>query len=101
MLLPIHIIVTYIKENIITKLQKLYNPPRNPRVGSKSSALFVKKPLCMGDLLPACKILKGLYLLAVRTGNVMSYFVFALTGQYKQYIFWYIQYTYEIIIFFG
>ena len=48
--------MTYIKENIITKLQKLYSPPRNPRVGHKSPVLFVKKPLCMSDLLPPCKI---------------------------------------------
>ena len=48
--------MTYIKENIITKLQKLYSPPRNPRVGNKSAMLFVKKPLGTGDLSPACKI---------------------------------------------
>ena len=46
-----------INENIITKLQKLYSSPRNPRVGNKSPMLFAKKPLCTGDLLPACKIL--------------------------------------------
>ena len=45
-----------IKENIITKLQKLYSPPRNSRAGNKSPALFVKKPLCMGDLSLARKI---------------------------------------------
>ena len=56
MSLLLHIIVTYIKENIITKLQKLYSPPRNPRAGNKSPALFVKKPLCTGDLSPARKI---------------------------------------------
>ena len=50
------IIMTDIKENIITKLQKLYSLPRNPRAGNKSPTLFVKKPLCVGDLLPACKI---------------------------------------------
>ena len=52
MLLLLYIIVTYIKENIITKLQKLYRPPppRNPRVGNKSLALFMKKPLCTGDI---------------------------------------------------
>ena len=32
-------------------------PPRNPRVGNKSPALFVKKPLCTDDLSPARKIL--------------------------------------------
>ena len=49
-------IVTYIKENIITKLQKLYSLSRNPEAGNKSRALFAKKPLCTGDLLPVCKI---------------------------------------------
>ena len=57
MSLLLHSIATYIKENIIKKLQKLYSPPRNPRPVNKSSALFVKNPLCMGDLSPACKIL--------------------------------------------
>ena len=37
--------MTYIKENIIIKLQKLNSLPRNPRVGSKSAALSVKKNL--------------------------------------------------------
>ena len=57
MLLLLHIIVTYIKENIITKLQKLYSLPRNLRVGSKSPVVFVKNPPCKGDLLPVRKIL--------------------------------------------
>ena len=48
MSLLLHIIVTYIKENIITKLQKLYSPPRNPKAGNKLRALFVKKPLLKG-----------------------------------------------------
>ena len=52
----LHIIVSYIKENIITKLQKLYSPPRNHSVGNKLPMLFVKRPLCMDDLLPPCKI---------------------------------------------
>ena len=56
MLLLPHIIVSYIKENIITRLQKLYSLPRNPRVGSKLPTLFVKKPLCTGDLSPVRKI---------------------------------------------
>ena len=56
MLLLLHIIVTYIKENIITRLQKLYSPPRNSRVGNKLPVLFVKKPLCTGDLSPTHKI---------------------------------------------
>ena len=33
---------------MITKLQKLYIPPRN---------LFLKKPLCTGNLLPERKII--------------------------------------------
>ena len=56
MSLLLHIIVTYIKENITAKLQKLYSLPRNPRAGNKSPALFVKKPLCTGDLSSARKI---------------------------------------------
>ena len=52
----LHIIVTYTKENIITKLQKLYSPPRKLNAGNKSPALLLKKPLCAGDLLPMCKI---------------------------------------------
>ena len=46
----------YIKENIITEIQKLYNPPRNLRAGNKLPVLFLKKPLCAGNLLPAWKI---------------------------------------------
>ena len=57
MSLLLDIIVTYIKENIITKVQKLYSLPRNPRVGNKLPALLVKKPLCTGDLSPTLKIL--------------------------------------------
>ena len=56
MSLLLHIIMTYIEENIMTKSQKLYSPPRNPRAVSKSPMLFVKKPLCMGDLSPTHKI---------------------------------------------
>ena len=50
MSLHLDIIVTYIKEHIITKLQKLYSLHRNPRAGGKSLMLFAKKPLCTGDL---------------------------------------------------
>ena len=53
MSLLLHIIATYIKENIITKLQKSKSPPRE---GNKSPELFVIKPFCKGDLLPARKI---------------------------------------------
>ena len=56
MSLLLHILGTYIKENIITKLQKLNSLARNPRAGNKSPALFVKKPLRTGDLTPARKI---------------------------------------------
>ena len=56
MSLLLHIIETYSKEKIITKLQKLYSLPRNPRAGNKSPMLFMKKPLCMGDLSPTHKI---------------------------------------------
>ena len=52
MLQLLHIIMTYIKENIITKLQKSYSLPRNPRAGNKSPMLFEKKPLCTGNRLP-------------------------------------------------
>ena len=51
-----HIIVTYIKENTIKKLQKLYSLPRNPTAGNKLPMLLKKKPLCTGHLLPACKM---------------------------------------------
>ena len=60
MSLLLRIIATDIKENIITKLQKLYSLPRNPRAGNKSPKLFVKKPLCTGNSLPTLKILKDL-----------------------------------------
>ena len=42
--------MTYIKENIIMKLQKLYSLPKNLRAGNKSPVLFWKKPICTGDL---------------------------------------------------
>ena len=45
-----YIIVTYIRENIITKLQKLYSPPRNLRARNEFPVVFIKKPLCMGNL---------------------------------------------------
>ena len=57
MSLLLHMIMTYIKENIITKLRKLYSPPRITRAGNKSSVLFVKKPLCTSNLSPTRKIL--------------------------------------------
>ena len=45
--------MTYITENTIVKLQKLYRPPRNLRVGNKLPALFLKELICTGDLSPA------------------------------------------------
>ena len=42
--------MTYIKENIFTKVQKLYSPPRKLKAGNKMPALLLKKPLCTGDL---------------------------------------------------
>ena len=56
MSLLLQIIAIYIEENIITKLQKLYSPPKKSRMGNKSPVLFVTKPCCMGDLSPAYKI---------------------------------------------
>ena len=58
----LHIIMTYIKENKITKWWKLYSRPRNLMVSNKLLVLFLKKPFCTGNLSPACKIysLKGL-----------------------------------------
>ena len=53
MLLLLHNIVTYSKENIITKI---IQPAKKTRASTKSPTLFVKKPLCMGDLLPVHKI---------------------------------------------
>ena len=52
----------YIKESIITELQKLYSLPRKLRAGNKLPALFLKKRSCTGNLLPAHKILKGLHI---------------------------------------
>ena len=65
--------MTYIKENIITKLQKLYSPPRNPKAGNKSPVLFVKKPPCTGNLSPAHKILIE-RLLSVCTQRLLTVF---------------------------
>ena len=38
--------MTYIKENINTKLQKLYSLPRNPRAGALSPVckIFIERP---------------------------------------------------------
>ena len=56
MSLLLQIIPIYIKENIITKLQKLYSPLKQSRPGNKSPVLFVKKPRYTGDLSPVRKI---------------------------------------------
>ena len=48
--------MTYIKEKVIAKLQKLYSLPRNLGVSSKSPVPFLKKCLSMGNSLHECKI---------------------------------------------
>ena len=50
------IIMTYIKENMITKLQKLYSLLRNHRAGNTFPVLFVKKSLYTDYLWLARKI---------------------------------------------
>ena len=45
-----------LKNIYIAKLQKSYSLPRCLRAGNISSALFLKKPLCMGNLSSASKI---------------------------------------------
>ena len=61
MSLLLQIIVIYIKENIITKLPKLYSPLRNYRAGNKSPALFVKNLVARAIYRPRTKYsLKGL-----------------------------------------
>ena len=47
--------MTYIEENMITKLQKLYSLPRNPRRGINRPR-YLRKNLCTGNLSPVCKI---------------------------------------------
>ena len=48
--------MTYMKENIITKLQKLYSLPIKLTAGNKLLVLLLKNPPCTGDLSLACKI---------------------------------------------
>ena len=61
MSLLLHIIVTYVKENIITKLQILYSQPRNLTAGNKSPTLLVKNLFAWEIYLPRAKYsLKGL-----------------------------------------
>ena len=60
MLLLLHIL----QENIIRKLQKLYSPSKNHRVGNKSPALFVKNLFVQVIYCPRTKYsLKGLIVL--------------------------------------
>ena len=55
------LLLYYSKENIITKLQKLYSLPRNLRAGNKSPALFLKNLLARVIYCPCTKyLLKGL-----------------------------------------
>ena len=61
MSLLLHIIVIYSKENIITKLKKLYSLPSTSRVDNKSPALFVKNARARAIYCPCAKYsLKGL-----------------------------------------
>ena len=61
MSLLLHTIVTHIKENVIRKLQNLYNLPRNTRAGNKSPVLFVKNLFARAIYRPHTKYsLKGL-----------------------------------------
>ena len=46
----------YIKENIIAKFKESNSPPRKLRKGKKSPAIFLKKLLCIDNLLPALTI---------------------------------------------
>ena len=69
-----------------TKLKKLYNPPRNPRVGSKSPKLFVKKPICTGDLSPTCKIF--IERPALLFEQILHLFVFLLLTQVNTHSQW-------------
>ena len=55
-ILVLHIIVTYMTENI-TKLQKLYSVPRHFKAGNKLPVLFLEKPIYIGNILSSCKIL--------------------------------------------
>ena len=69
MLLLLHIIVTYSKENIITKI---IQPAQKSRTSTKSPTLFVKKPLCMDDLSPVLKIFierSYIYITAAKRGR--------------------------------
>ena len=60
MLIIDDIIVTYIKENVIAKLQKLWSLPRNLWAGNKSPMLLKKKKtVCTGDLSLVYKIFTG------------------------------------------
>ena len=55
-------IMTYIKENIIAKLQKLYSLSRNPRVGKNLLTLLVKNLFAQVIYRQHAKYgLKGLY----------------------------------------
>ena len=62
--------MTHIKENIISKLQKLYSPVRNLGVGNKSHVLYVKNHFARVIYWPHAKYsLKGLQM----TGFYMKY----------------------------
>ena len=61
MSLFLHITVTFIKENIITKLQKLYNLHRNPKAGKIARASCEKNLFALVNYRTSAKYsLKGL-----------------------------------------
>ena len=45
----------YIRENIITELQKLYSPPSHSRVGYKSPVLLIKNLVAQAIYCPLTK----------------------------------------------
>ena len=72
-----HFFPLIIKENIITKLQKLYRPARKLKTSNKSPALFLKELPCTGNLLTVCKIFierPASYLLQ----NLDQYYIYML-----------------------
>ena len=70
----LHIIVTYIKENIISKLQKLYSPPRNLKAGNKSRKLFLKNVFARAIYCPAQNHhWKALFFKAVCLNFILSF----------------------------
>ena len=69
--------MTYIKENIITKLQKLYSQPRNLRAGNKSPA-----PIIETSQMNNLKIFVKLFLIKSNTCEEGGYTSEFLSGIY-------------------